>query len=55
MIVTHLVVEGSCPDSVFREGKFAGGRRAQGTFPKLCMPCLRDNCDFAEEGSEFSP
>lgn len=27
-----------CSD--FKEGKFAGARRALGTFPKLCMPCL---------------
>lgn len=27
--------------SAFRDGRFAGGRRAEGTFPKLCIPCLR--------------
>lgn len=32
---------GSCPVSVFKEGKLAGGRLAEGTFPRLCIPCLR--------------
>lgn len=32
--------------SLFKLGKLAGGRRAEGTFPKLCMPCLRGNVFF---------
>lgn len=27
-----------CSD--FKEGRFAGGRRALGTFPNDCIPCL---------------
>lgn len=27
--------------SAFRDGKFAGGRLADGTFPNICIPCLR--------------
>lgn len=38
--LTYLVFE-SCPVSVFKEGKFTGGRRADGTLPRLCIPCLR--------------
>lgn len=26
--------------SLFRLGRLAGGRRAEGTFPKLCIPCF---------------
>lgn len=37
---TYLAL-GSCPVSVFKEGKLAGGRLAEGTFPRLCIPCLR--------------
>lgn len=33
-----------CSD--FREGRLAGGRRAVGTLPKLCMPCLRGSVFF---------
>lgn len=32
--------------SLFKLGKLAGGRRAEGTFPKLCIPCLRGNVLF---------
>ena len=32
--------------SAFNDGKFAGGRRADGTFPKLCIPCLRGAAFF---------
>lgn len=32
----------------------AGGRLAEGTFPRLCIPCLRLSWDFTEDGSEFS-
>lgn len=37
---TYLAL-GSWPVSVFKEGRFAGGRLAEGTFPRLCIPCLR--------------
>lgn len=32
--------------SAFNDGKLAGGRRAEGTFPKLCIPCLRGTAFF---------
>jgi hypothetical protein len=32
--------------SLFKLGKLAGGRRAEGTFPRLCIPCLRGNVFF---------
>lgn len=32
--------------SLFRLGRLAGGRRAEGTFPRLCIPCLRGNVFF---------
>lgn len=27
--------------SAFRDGRLAGGRLAEGTFPNICIPCLR--------------
>lgn len=41
--------------SLFKLGKFAGGRRAEGTFPKHCMPCLRGSVLFCWDGSNDSP
>lgn len=41
--------------SAFRDGRFAGGRRADGTLPKLCMPCLRGAAFLAADGSMDSP
>lgn len=32
--------------SLFKLGRLAGGRRAEGTFPRLCIPCLRGNVFF---------
>lgn len=32
--------------SLFKLGKLAGGRRAEGTFPRLCIPCLRGSVFF---------
>lgn len=43
-----------CSD--FKEGRLAGGRRALGTLPRLCMPCLRVCvlfCCCFSEGSPF--
>lgn len=41
--------------SAFRDGRFAGGRRADGTFPRLCMPCLRGAAFLVVDGSMDSP
>jgi hypothetical protein len=41
--------------SAFNDGKLAGGRRAEGTFPKLCIPCLRGTAFFCVAGSDVSP
>lgn len=41
--------------SAFRDGRFAGGRRADGTLPRLCMPCLRGAAFLAADGSIDSP
>lgn len=41
--------------SAFNDGKFAGGRRAEGTLPKLCIPCLRGAAFFCVVGSNVSP
>lgn len=41
--------------SAFKDGKLAGGRRADGTFPKLCIPCLRGTAFFCVDGSRDSP
>ena len=41
--------------SLFKLGKLAGGRRADGTFPKLCIPCLRGNVLFCRCCSKDSP
>lgn len=41
--------------SLFKLGKLAGGRRAEGTFPKLCIPCLRGNVLFCWCCSNDSP
>ena len=40
--------------SAFNEGRFAG-LRADGTFPKLCIPCLRGAVLFCVDGSKDSP
>lgn len=32
--------------SLFKLGKLAGGLRAEGTLPRVCMPCLRGNVFF---------
>lgn len=41
--------------SLFKLGKLAGGRRAEGTFPKLCIPYLRGNVLFCCCCSKDSP
>lgn len=41
--------------SLFKLGKLAGGRRAEGTFPKLCIPCLRGKVLFCWCCSKDSP
>lgn len=41
--------------SAFNDGKLAGGRRAEGTLPKLCIPCLRGTAFFNVVGSDVSP
>lgn len=41
--------------SAFSEGRLAGGRRAEGTFPKLCIPCFRGAAFFCVAGSNVSP
>lgn len=41
--------------SLFKLGRLAGGRRAEGTFPRLCIPCLRGNVFFCCCCSKDSP
>uniref|UniRef100_A0A2M4CFC5 Putative secreted protein n=1 Tax=Anopheles marajoara TaxID=58244 RepID=A0A2M4CFC5_9DIPT len=43
------------PTSAFNEGRFAGARRADGTLPKLCIPCFRGIVLFCVDGSKDSP
>lgn len=41
--------------SLLRLGRLAGGRRADGTLPKLCIPCLRGTAFFCWCCSKDSP
>lgn len=41
--------------SLLKLGRLAGGRRAEGTFPKLCIPCLRGTVFFCCCCSKDSP
>lgn len=41
--------------SLFKLGKLAGGLRAEGTLPRVCIPCLRGNVFFCWCCSEDSP
>lgn len=41
--------------SAFRDGRLAGGRLAEGTLPRICIPCLRGTWFFWADGSLDSP
>ena len=47
--------EGGVNVSAFNDGKLVGGLRAEGTFPRLCIPCLRGTAFFWAVGSVGSP
>lgn len=50
-----LLVLGEFVVSAFKDGRLAGGRRADGTLPKLCIPSLRGTWFFCAVGSADSP
>lgn len=55
VVVLLLAIVGEFVVSAFKDGRLAGGRRADGTLPKLCIPCLRGTWFFCAEGSVVSP
>ena len=55
LVGTRLTAGSVLLVSLFKLGRLAGARRAEGTFPKLCIPCLRGAVFFCCCCSEDSP